>query len=130
MTVYVLMSLAGADGELRVLTQVNEVEGTTVEFDGRTVPADAMRFDVLGEAAAAGAAIMGHNREFNPPLNLVLGEAREFDENGRCFIENRPMGLRLKALLLPAEPTKTDRLVRSSGLRYGLTVKRLDAPRR
>jgi hypothetical protein len=112
---YVLAGLTGAerrgyDGQLCVLARVSEVEGETILLADVTIPDGAMSFDALSEAMMAGEAIMGHNREFTPPLNLVVGEVQD---DG------------LGALLLPPESKKSDQLVRTAALRYGVAVKRL-----
>ncbi len=125
MTTYVLLSFdarvrsvglgrpsLNPDGDLRALVKINEVEAESVALDGVTVSAEAMSFNDPRFAVMAGQTIMSYNREFDPPLNLVLGEAVDGQ---------------LAALLLPPEPQKSDRLVRTAAHRYGILVRRLPA---
>lgn len=123
MTTYVLLSFdarvrsvgpgrpsLNPNGDLRALVKVNEVEAESVALDGVTVSAGAMSFNDLRFAVMAGQTIMRYNREFDPPLNLVLGEV----------IDGQ-----LVALVLPPKPEKSDRFVRTAALRYGIAVTRL-----
>jgi hypothetical protein len=112
---YVLVGLIGAqnpsyDGQLGLLAKLNEVEAESLKLDDTTIPDGVMSFDDLRPALMAGETIMQHNRDFDPPLNLVAGEVADG---------------RLAALVLPPESKKSDVLVRTAALRYGIAVRRL-----
>jgi hypothetical protein len=122
---YVLVGMIGAqrpnyDGQLGLLAQLNEVEAESIRLDDTTIPDGAMAYDDLRFAVMAGETIMRHNAEFNPPLNLVVGEVADG---------------RLTALLLPNTPTPADgghgtsgrrseSLIRTAALRLGVAVRR------
>ena len=116
-TTYVLSGLVGAqksnyDGQLGLLAKLNEVEAESLRLDDTTIPEGVMLFNDLRFAVMAGQSIMGYNCDFDPPLNLVLGEV----------IDGQ-----LAALLLAPKPERSDRLVRTAAHHYGITVGRLPA---
>jgi hypothetical protein len=112
---YVLVGLIGAqkssyDGQLGLLVSLSVVEAESLKLDDTTIPEGVMSFVELRAALMAGQTIMEYNRDFDPPLNLVVGEVADGQ---------------LAALVLPPASKKSDVLVRTAALRYGIAVRRL-----
>jgi hypothetical protein len=114
---YVLVGLvdvekAGTyDGQLCVAVNADPLVGSeSIPLDSLTVPDAARCFPNLNAAIAFGSMLHAMDKRMWPPFNPVVGEAHDGQ---------------LAALVLPPEPEKSDRFVRTAALRYGITVTRL-----